>query len=206
MENTNRIIRSLSQYVSSRDDLRPAMQGVVSAGTTHIATDGHKMIVVEGNDDMRFFEDHALYRIDEKQALNAKFCGPVHEFIDEKYPNAVGVIPRGDEYVHHSVLLGIDVLYSLVRFLNRTGMKNVMLHFPKDPHGKILFEAQDLDDTPYNVERIVGLLMPCMIGMDGTERAWKPEQNPFTDATLKRMSDAINNANARIGADPYENG
>lgn len=192
MAQTNRIIRSLSEYFASKDDNRPALQGIICAGTTLLATDGMKLAVVEGReDDFLHFEDTDLYRIDEKQALNADFVGEAHEFIeDEIYPKAHTVLPTQMK-VHHAIRFEVDVLMDVLKLLKRAKMQHIALRFPDDMNRGVVFEGQDVRGKSDITVR--GLLMPCY--WSEYSEGFKPFENPIDEAFYNKVKHIIEDVN-----------
>lgn len=191
MEITNRLTKSLSKNITSKDELRPQMQGILADGPNMLATDGHQLVIVEGGDENEHFADPAIYRIDEKQAMNAEFIAEVHEYItDGEYPRAEGILPEGEEYVHHEFKLQVSVLESLLKFLKSIGSSAIQLKVPENRNKAILWETNLPTHKDVDIKRVCGLIMPMMINDD------IPTGNPFNDATVKMVKDMVDNANA----------
>lgn len=199
MKHTNRLTKTLSKYFASNDDLRPAMQGIAFNGRDFSATNGH--ILVYGKTAKEFpplFPCPGVYRIDEKQAMNAEFFNAPHEVIDEQYPNIGSVVPRpgmkGQE-IEQTVGFTTETLYSFIKAMKDLGVNFIDLHIPEDRNRAVMFEAKEVLSSKVEIDSLKGLVMPRMLGEDSN-----PMENPFTDSDIQAMHklrDAVNGADAQ---------
>lgn len=191
MEITNRTTKLLSKYIASKDDQRPQLQGVLVDGPNMLATDGHKMVIIEGGDESDHFADPAIYRIDEKQAMNAEFIAEAHEYITGgEFPRAEGIMPQAEDYVYHEFKLQISVLESLLKFLKGIGSSCIQMKVPENRNKAILWETNLPTHNDVDIKRVCGLIMPMMLTDD------IPTGNPFNDATVRMVKEMVDNANA----------
>ena len=193
---TNRTIRSLSQYIASRNESHPALKGVVCHDNTLIATDGHALAIYEGPE--RHFADNALYDINEKVNLNNEFCGEEHAFIDnEQYPDLTDVLENVQEQgYHHEASYNVANLIKLLRFIEKAMGKTQMVtfKFPRHPWKAATVVAHDIDTE----ERIEALMMPTMNFYEHKqahdEGTYIPAQ-VFTDERIAEIKEIINDVN-----------
>lgn len=155
-----------TMFAVSSDDLRPAMMGVFfkinSAGSTFVATDGHRLVKVE-NEGLTSEQELTFIVPDKALNLMSKSLGDggcsiavsdnhiqistdettmITRLINEQYPNYDSVIPRDNDKI---LLTDRDQVLSTVKrvsVFSSVTTRQIRLQFMAD---KLTIRAEDLD-------------------------------------------------------------
>jgi len=197
MSISNRLIKSLSKHIAGDDINRMALMGVACHGPHMVATDAHKLVYVETDEENQHFADSAVYEIDEKQALNADFVAQAHWFLDQNYPNIASVVPEDDPDVE--VTIQVEVLLDLLKFLDAINVPSVVFKIVNadTKYPRIIFET--IDEAKYKggaIKRAAGIVMPMLMPYhcpDEKEYPRKKNHLALMKPLFKEIVEAVNN-------------